>query len=420
MPADRAGPELDLAELIAPIALDPFFDRYWTRRTLAIQKRGPARYARLPQIDDVEHLLASLTAPQAGWFSIVKTRARPPDDAMLGHDGLLNLAEVFAAYRTGHSLLLNQVQRRHRATGRLCRRIEAALVERGVMLAKNIGANAYLSPPRSQGFAIHYDPHDVFILQLAGHKAWRLYRQYVKFPTKPPLDPISAATAGPPTRELVLSPGDLVYIPRGVLHEAFTDDEPSLHLTLSVEVVTWRDLFAELLAADPRYGEGLPAGFARGAPSAADRARLRELARMLPTSRALPAGLARLGGRLLGTLDPLPTGRLERIDDARALRADTWLTLAEGAIARVQVDRDSATLQLPGAAFRAGSHMAPVFRLIARGRRFRPRDLPLAVSAAEKLAFARELYAGGHLVCAEPPPGDAGRRRRTRAAGARE
>lgn len=390
---------LDLAGLVAPLTLDRFFAHHWERQPLVLQTRDPALYAGLPQVDDFEFLAASLTAAQRGWFSVVKTRARPPDESMLAHDGLLNLAEVFAAYRDGNSLLLNQVQRRHRATAFLCRAIEASLVERGVLLSKHIGANAYLSPPRSQGFAIHYDPHDVFILQLAGRKSWRLYGQHVAFPTRPPSDPIAAETAGTPTRELVLSPGDLIYIPRGVLHDANTMEAASLHLTLSMEVVTWRDLITELLAVDPRFGQSLPPGFARGGVlSSGDRKRVRALASALATSRELSTAVASVGGRLLAHLVPLPVGGLGALDDAASLAVDTWLGLPEGALAHVSVTRTSATLTLPGAAFCAERRMAPVFRFVARGRRFRARDLPLAVSAAEKLKLVRELYAGGHLV----------------------
>jgi lysine-specific demethylase/histidyl-hydroxylase NO66 len=42
-------------------------------------------------------------------------------------------------------------------------------------LGSMVGANMYLTPPGTQGFAPHYDDVEVFILQLEGKKRWRLY-----------------------------------------------------------------------------------------------------------------------------------------------------------------------------------------------------------------------------------------------------
>ena len=36
-------------------------------------------------------------------------------------------------------------------------------------------ANAYLTPPGSQGFAVHSDSHDVFVFQTAGAKQWEVH-----------------------------------------------------------------------------------------------------------------------------------------------------------------------------------------------------------------------------------------------------
>ena len=41
--------------------------------------------------------------------------------------------------------------------------------------------------------------------------------------------------------DLVLEPGDMLYMPRGWLHQALTSDEDSLHLTIGVNVYTWLD-----------------------------------------------------------------------------------------------------------------------------------------------------------------------------------
>lgn len=39
-----------------------------------------------------------------------------------------------------------------------------------------VGANVYLTPPGSQGFAPHYDDIEAFVLQLEGRKHWKLYK----------------------------------------------------------------------------------------------------------------------------------------------------------------------------------------------------------------------------------------------------
>jgi len=38
-----------------------------------------------------------------------------------------------------------------------------------------VGANVYLTPAGTQGFAPHFDDVEVFMLQLEGKKRWRLY-----------------------------------------------------------------------------------------------------------------------------------------------------------------------------------------------------------------------------------------------------
>jgi lysine-specific demethylase/histidyl-hydroxylase NO66 len=65
------------------------------------------------------------------------------------------------------------------------------LVEFGSRLAQELGhpiqINAYITPPESQGFAPHYDVHDVFVLQVTGRKRWTIHEPVV-------VDPMSPAT----------------------------------------------------------------------------------------------------------------------------------------------------------------------------------------------------------------------------------
>ncbi|KAM0896156.1 hypothetical protein ACQ4PT_023369 [Festuca glaucescens] len=113
----------------------------------------------------------------------------------------------------------------------------------------SVGANIYFSPPRSQGLARHYDDHCVLVWQLLGRKKWNIWpntrpilpRLYEPFH---PLDDLLDDSGG---RVEVLHEGDIMYVPRGCVHEAHTDVEDgesevntsvnySLHLTLAIEV----------------------------------------------------------------------------------------------------------------------------------------------------------------------------------------
>lgn len=395
---------LDLASLLGATSIRQFFGSHWERQLLFVRRGDAHFYAGLPTCSDFEFLLSSLTNPQSGWFSLVKERARPPADSMLTEEGSLNLPEIFAAHQGGSSLLLNQVQKRHRATGVLCRRLEIALSQSNVVLARHIGANAYLSPPDSQGFSIHYDPHDVLVLQLEGHKYWRIYKRLIEFPIAPPADPISPEEAGPRLLELELAPGDLLYLPRGVLHEARTGSESSLHLTLSMETVTWRDLFAEILSIDSRFHETLPQKFLDGSVTeSGKRSTLAKLATSLTKGPYMNEARSRVTRRLLANLEPLPNGGFSCIEQSTALKSDTWLGLADGVFGRVDVEPEAAILHLPGASFRADRTMARAFRFLMRTPAFRARDLPVEVEVSEKLKFLQGLVLGGYLVPRSKP-----------------
>ena len=44
--------------------------------------------------------------------------------------------------------------------------------------------NAYITPPSSRGFSPHYDVHDVFVLQVAGEKHWRIHAPVLPDPLR--------------------------------------------------------------------------------------------------------------------------------------------------------------------------------------------------------------------------------------------
>lgn len=93
-------------------------------------------------------------------------------------------------------------------------------------------ANAYLTPEGARGLGVHHDTHDVLVLQLFGTKNWRLHPQAV-------VDAVEGYPASKrhpdldsPDVSLTLSPGDCLYLPRGLPHDAESTRGASLHLTI--------------------------------------------------------------------------------------------------------------------------------------------------------------------------------------------
>ena len=101
-----------------------------------------------------------------------------------------------------------------------------------------MGINAYMSLKAERGLGLHWDSHDVLIVQIEGTKHWTIYR-----PTRfSPLDRDIEHASDEPTDvfvDLVLEPGDLLYIPRGWWHDVVAIDSPSLHLTIGMQ---WRTI----------------------------------------------------------------------------------------------------------------------------------------------------------------------------------
>lgn len=138
-----------------------------------------------------------------------------------------------------------------------------------------VGANSYLTPPDSQGFAPHYDDIEAFILQIEGKKRWRLYkpttdREYLPRYSSKNFDP---SEIGEPILDTVINAGDLLYFPRGTIHQGETiDGTHSLHVTLSVyQKNSWCDFLEKLIPealktavdSDSSFREGLPIGYLR-------------------------------------------------------------------------------------------------------------------------------------------------------------
>ena len=165
-----------------------------------------------------------------------------------------SLQEILQHFHYGaFSVVINKMERRWRSIANFARQLEHELG------AVEVNVNLYMTPEVvsekdrtnedkkngniREGFEAHWDWMDVIIVQLSGMKRWSVAREASIYLSnkdqkrKPTLEELKRVQR---YDDFTLCPGDILYIPRGYLHNASTIDFE--HLQESDEVKGQIDL----------------------------------------------------------------------------------------------------------------------------------------------------------------------------------
>lgn len=126
----------------------------------------------------------------------------------------------------GVSLVVNDIDDAVPQIGRLADAIERRL-------SHKVGINAYLTFGQGSAFKAHWDEHDVLVVQVHGSKRWRSYGTPIPYPIEK-----HRRERIIPTKvvwENLMKPGDILYLPRGEIHDAAVEGNNSVHLTLGID-----------------------------------------------------------------------------------------------------------------------------------------------------------------------------------------
>ena len=108
-------------------------------------------------------------------------------------------------------------------------------------------ANLYFSMQSHQAFAPHYDTHDVFALHCEGEKVWNIYENFEQDPINHPIFKNSlderTKKCGKIIDQVLLKPGDLLYLPRGQFHDALASKNGAIHIAFGITYMKPIDLF---------------------------------------------------------------------------------------------------------------------------------------------------------------------------------
>jgi hypothetical protein len=264
-------------------------------------------------------------------------------------------------------------------------------------LEKQLGcpvqANAYQTPVAARGFAVHHDTHDVFVLQVAGRKRWRVYQPVVELPLKDQRWSPDLGDPGEPIHDFTLEAGDTLYLPRGWPHEATTSDEESLHITVGLHPHTRLDAlraalegcaeddveFRRTMTAD---GEGPDAVLERLA------------------ARVDPEELARrLRRRFVASRRPILHDQLAQVRALDRLTLDDPLERRATVICMLEATPDGGALLLfEGKELRFPSHAVDAVRAaVELSQPFTAAELPGRLDEAGRLVLVRRLVREGFL-----------------------
>jgi 50S ribosomal protein L16 3-hydroxylase len=274
---------LDMRHLLGPLGAERFFADYWRKHAVAFQLE-PDFFARLRQEIgplNIERLAAAARGGTQAWVANehIAHSVVPVDGAN---------AKTF--FEAGASLYFINVP------------LEAVTKPLAAFLgapSTRMLASFFLTPGGG-GASPHFDAHENFTIQLTGTKRWTVgTAPLVAAPPEGHVlgSRITVSLAGmldgrdpAPGRAVELTPGALLYIPRGTLHNTEAG-EMSWSLNLSYACTMWLDLICtglrRRLAKSERW-RGSVTGLGNADPATG-------------TANALPQLVAELRGMLADT-----------------------------------------------------------------------------------------------------------------------
>jgi bifunctional lysine-specific demethylase and histidyl-hydroxylase NO66 len=387
--------ELSLAWLLQPLSVETFLDEIWAEKHCHVRRNCVGYFDKLLHgATAVEDLLERFR-PEPSKVRLIREHDKKSRDNYRLADGSLDLACVRGDFADGYTIVLDDVEQYVRAIASLAHAIEVEL-----NFATKV--NAYVTPPESQGFVTHYDGHDVLILQIQGSKIWHLYEGADVPPHQLRREEKwIAAESLSSTTDLRLEVGDVLYVPRGLVHAAEATSEPSVHLTVGIHAPTALTFAVAALNSlsfsDDLLNVRLPPRHLDDADARAVLAGLlRDVARAVEDPRAIAAGLDALADILVRRGQCPPVGQAS---NAIAIDGQTVVRKYQPLYSRVTAADGRVTLQFAQVSIPASSdHEAAMLFVSSSTEPFRVRDLP-GLSAAQQMELARTLIVSGFLVC---------------------
>jgi hypothetical protein len=381
---------MDLEHCLAPMRLTEFQETYWERQPLEIHRTDANYYDNLFSLNDIDsYLQIARSDPDPTSILIANQKSQPSKDKLLGPSGLVETSLLMKAYTQGDTIVLNFMHRFWRPLTELCRKWE-------MFFRHPVAVHAYLTPAGSQAYEPHFDAYDIFVLQLHGSKKWKLYPALIDSPLPSQARTVDCQQTGELFREVLLEAGDLLYFPRGWVHEVLTSEKPSLHLSVSVRPYRLVDLVTAAVEAaafgNPVLRQPLKTGLLASDCEWDHKNEIQDLMLQIDWQ----SGLRRLEQRFLSQQESLPNAQFASLEN-QTITADTRLSRHPNMLCSAELQPERATLFFTRNFLRGPANLFPALDFIARNESFVVRELPGNLNIESKLVLVRRLVQEGLL-----------------------
>jgi bifunctional lysine-specific demethylase and histidyl-hydroxylase MINA len=380
-----------LQQFLAPLTLDEFLDRTLRGGVSRVDGAGAAGRVALLGPDPQALLAAAVQlAPRLTFHSANPLGSPPSLEGVTDAGDFRRRIEEFHA--RNYSVRFPELRPLSPPLAELARALE-------VLLHQPVSTSAFWSRGGMRA-PVHYDDHDLLVVQLLGEKRWYVGRGPSELPNV--WRSVPALVELGEHESFDVRPGDLVYLPRGTLHSVDSQAE-SLHVSIGFTPLTVRELLIAALdqladvdrtlrvTAGARLAFQLHgAGVERLAPPLLEA--LERLGAAVRTPGFVAAALQLRSSRVVATLAALPAEPA-----GPALELDTELVQASLAFCHLTGNAERIDFSYPGGHvyFQRGAEQSLLYTV--NTLRFRVRDIPGEISDEARLSLATRLTEVGFL-----------------------
>lgn len=387
--------------MISPVSPQDFAREYYEQRVCIVHRDDPGYYRRLLSVEDLDRVLATHTVRHPD-VQITRFDKEIPAGEYASATGVVDPLRAARLFSEGGTLIFQHLHTRVPALAQLCASLSRTLSSR-------MQTNIYYTPPKAQGFKPHWDTHDVFVLQVSGSKSWSIFDTKIPLPLLGQKFDAERDKPGDVTQEFELEAGDMVYIPRGVMHAARSTDEASLHVTTGLMAYTWADFFLQAVAAaglaDASLRENLPLGFSLPDFPAVEKARLvgDKLQRVVSYLETAPP-FSYFEGEVLAHNRPSFLNLLAQTARLREVTIESTLRLRPGAAWHFEEKEERCVVRCFGNQVELPRFVAPALEFLRGAGAFKVGEMPDCVDGDGKLTLARRLIKEGLFECVDLVP----------------